>query len=158
MQSIVIGVDGSEGGKTALEFAAHEAAAHRVTLRVVCAWDVPYSVYAGGFVPPADLRETVQRDAETTARLAAEFASELEPSIYVEHEAVEGHPSEVLVKEAADALLIVVGSRGHGGFASMLLGSVSHEVAQHATCPVVIVPKTMTDDHLQLHAQSRIEA
>ena len=76
------------------------------------------------------------------AREAAELAMELEPSIYAEHQAVQGYPTEVLVAESHDATMVVVGSRGHGGFASMLLGSVSHEVAQHASCAVAIVPKT----------------
>jgi nucleotide-binding universal stress UspA family protein len=65
----------------------------------------------------------------------------------VEHEAVEGYPAQVLEDESRTATLVVVGSRGHGGFASMLLGSVSHEIAQHAACPVAIVPKTAVELH-----------
>ncbi len=142
MKTIVVGVDGSEGANAALAFAAHEAAVHGATLRVVCAWQVHYGAYAAGFIPPPDLREPLEAHAAEVARHAAELAMELEPSVYAEHEAVEGYPAAVLVAESRDATLVVVGSRGHGGFASMLLGSVSHEVTQHAACAVAIVPKT----------------
>jgi nucleotide-binding universal stress UspA family protein len=141
MKTIVVGVDGSDGAEAALAFAAHEAAAHGARLRAVCAWDVSYVAYAGGFIPPPDLSTTIERCADETARAAAEHAATLEPSIYTEHQAVQGHPAEVLVAESRNATMVVVGSRGHGGFASMLIGSVSHEVAQHAHCAVAIVPK-----------------
>jgi nucleotide-binding universal stress UspA family protein len=140
MKTIVVGVDGSEGATAALAFAAREAAAHGARLRVVSAWDLSYSAYAGGFVPPIDLSSELQRHADEVAREAAELAMELEPSIYAEHQAIRGYPAEVLAAESREATLVVVGSRGHGGFASMLLGSVSHEVAQHASCAVAIVP------------------
>jgi nucleotide-binding universal stress UspA family protein len=141
MKTIVVGVDGSEGSRAALTFAAHEAAAHGARLRVVCAWEISYGAYAGGFIPPADMSSEIARHAEEVAREAAEHAMELEPGIYTEHQAIQGYPAQVLVSESREATLVVVGSRGHGGFASMLLGSVSHEVAQHASCAVAIVPK-----------------
>lgn len=140
METIVVGIDGSEGGATALEFAAHEAALHQARLRVVTAWDIPYAAYAGGLMPPTNLNETVRDEAEAVAKAAAERAVELEPSVYCEHAAIEGHPAEVLTSESRNASLVVVGSRGHGGFASLLLGSISHQVAQHAHCAVAIVP------------------
>jgi len=140
MEMIVVGVDGSDGGAAALEFAAHEAAVHKARLRVVSAWSVPYAAYAEGFMPPGNVAEMMRNEADSLATAAAERAAELEPAIYCEHEAVEGHPAEVLVAESRDASLVVVGSRGHGGFASLLLGSISHQVAQHAGCAVAIVP------------------
>jgi len=158
MDVIVVGCDGSAGARSALEFAAREAAVHSARLRVVCAWQTPYGALVGGFVPPPDFRETLERGADETARRAAEIASQLEPSIYVEHEAIEGYPAEVLVDEAREAALVVVGSRGHGGFASMLLGSVSHEVAQHASCPVVIVPKVLTEELIVSEERARARA
>lgn len=141
MKTIVVGVDGSEGGRAALEFAAHEAATHGARLRVICAWELPYGTYAGGFMPPPEMSALIEQRAEAMAQEAAEIATELEPSVYAEHQAIQGYPSEVLLAESRTAMLIVVGSRGHGGFASMLLGSVSHEVSQYAGCPVAIVPK-----------------
>ena len=141
METIVVGIDGSEGSAAALEFAAHEAALHQARLRVVTAWAIPYGAYAGGLMPPTNLSETVSQEAEALAKAEAERAVELEPSLYCEHEAIEGHPAEVLTKESRDASLVVVGSRGHCGFASLLLGSVSHQVAQHARCAVAIVPR-----------------
>jgi len=140
METIVVGVDGSENSRAAVAFAAHEAALHRATLRVVAVWQVPYGAYAAGLLPPPDLADAVREGAETAANEAGDQAEELEPDIYCERVAVEGHPADVLVQESTKAVLVVVGSRGHGGFASLLLGSVSHQVAQHAACPVVIVP------------------
>jgi nucleotide-binding universal stress UspA family protein len=140
METIVVGIDGSDGAKAALAFAAHEAALRRATLRIVTVWQVPYAAYAGGLMPPANLPALVRDEAEQTAADAATAAEELEPGIYCEHVAVEGQPAEVLVRESADAGLVVVGTRGHGGFASLLLGSVSHQVVQHAACPVTVVP------------------
>ena len=145
METIVVGIDGSEGGAAALEFAAHEAVLHQARLRVITAWQVPYAAYAGGLMPPSNLRETVQQEAEALASQAADSAAELEPSVYCEHEAVEGHPAQVLKDESRNASLVVVGSRGHGGFASLLLGSISHQIALHAHCTVAIVPHAVKE-------------
>ena len=126
METIVVGVDGSEGSRAAVTFAAHEAALHRATLRIVAVWQVPYGAYAAGLLPPPDLADAVREGAQTAANEAGDEAEALEPDIYCERVAVEGHPADVLVQESTDAVLVVVGSRGHGGFTSLLLGSVSH--------------------------------
>ncbi len=141
METVVVGVDGSDGSKAALAFAAHEAALRGATLRVVTAWELPYSTFAGGLMPPVNLADVVREDAERVARAAAEEAEALEPGIYVEHLAVQGQPAEVLVDESRNAAAVVVGTRGHGGFASLLLGSVGQQVVHHAACPVVVVPR-----------------
>lgn len=141
METIVVGVDGSDGSSTALELAAREAAVHKARLRIVTVYDVARAAYAGGFVPPVDITGSLRAEAEEIAARAAATAEALQPSIYVEFEAVQGYATGVLVDESARASLVVVGSRGHGEFASLLLGSVSHQVAQHAHCPVMIVPK-----------------
>jgi nucleotide-binding universal stress UspA family protein len=141
METIVVGIDGSPGAQTALELAANEAAVRKARLRIVTVYDVAAAAYAGGFVPPVDMTESLQAEAEQVALRAVSTAEALQPSIYVEHEVLQGYAAEVLVRESAHASLVVVGSRGHGGFASLLLGSVSHQVAQHARCPVMIVPK-----------------
>jgi nucleotide-binding universal stress UspA family protein len=141
METIVVGVDGSECARAALEFAAREAALRKARLRIVCAWEIPPAVYAGGFAPALDqpTLDGFRDGAETVAREAVAAANELQTAIECEGKAVQGQPAEVLLQEARDADLIVVGNRGHGGFASLLLGSVSHQVVQHAPCPVTVV-------------------
>ena len=79
--------------------------------------------------------ESSSRNLTDHIRLSAR----LQPSVEREGETLEGHPAEVLLEEARDASLIVVGNRGRGGFASLLLGSVSHQVVHHAPCPVTVV-------------------
>lgn len=144
METIVVGVDGSDCAGAALEFAAREAARRRARLRIVCAWDIPPAVYGGGFAPELDkpTLEGFRVGAETVADEAVAAAKRLEPAIQCEGKAAQGQPAEVLLEEGRDADLIVVGNRGHGGFASLLLGSVSHQVVHHAPCPVTVVRQT----------------
>ena len=135
---IVVGIDGSKGSEAALRFAGAEAELRDVPLRVVTAWYVPAGVYAGGFVPTMDSidyrswqRETAERQLKDV--LGADRAARSELVV------AEGTPAAVLRDESEGAELLVVGSRGHGGFAGLLLGSVSQQCAAHAQCPVVIV-------------------
>jgi nucleotide-binding universal stress UspA family protein len=138
---VVVGVDGSDGGAAALEFAAAEAALRKVALRIVSAWEVPAAVYGAGFTPPMDAGtlEAFGTRAQQVADDAAEAVKKLQPSLEVEAVAVAGQPADVLLERSADADLVVVGRRGLGGFKALLLGSVSQQVVQHATCPVVVV-------------------
>lgn len=144
METIVVGVDGSQGARAALEYATREAALRRAQLRVVYAWQISPVVYSSGYAP--DLDEGFNEAAETLAREAVAAVKELDGTVECEGEAVEGQPALVLLREARDADLIVVGNRGHGGFASLLLGSVSHQVVQHAHCPVTVVRGKNDDD------------
>lgn len=139
MKTIVVGVDGSPGAEQAVRFAAREAAAHGATLRLVSAWDVPASVLASGGVG-AEMYRAFEVEARGIVRDAAASAAAVEPAIVVEEATVEGHAGNVLVKEADRADLVVLGRRGHGGLSELFLGSVSHQVVDHARCPVVIVP------------------
>ncbi len=141
METILVGVDGSVCARAALEYAAREAALRGAWLRVVCAWEIPPIVYAGGFAPALDqpTLDGFRDGAETVVREAVAAAKGLQPAIECEGKAVQGQPAEVLLEEARGADLIVVGNRGHGGFASLLLGSVSHQVVHHASCPVTVV-------------------
>jgi nucleotide-binding universal stress UspA family protein len=124
-----------------VQFAAREAALRKGRLRIVCAWEIPPAVYAGGFAPGLDQAtlDGFRAGAEAVAAEAVAAAKQLQSGIECEGKAVQGQPAEVLLEEAGDANLIVVGNRGHGGFASLLLGSVSHQVVQHAPCPVTVV-------------------
>ena len=137
---IVVGVDGSEGSRRALRWAYEEARQHDAKLLVVTAWKVPappmappYGSYPweGSF----DLSE-VARQA-----LTASMAEVLGPDPVgaVESVIVQGNAAQVLLDKSATADLLVVGSRGHGAFVGMLLGSVSHHVTAHATCTVAVV-------------------
>jgi nucleotide-binding universal stress UspA family protein len=141
METIVVGVDGSACARAALQFAAREAALREARLRIVCAWEIPPVVYAGAFAPALGqpTLDAFRDGAETVVHEAVAAAKALQSSIECEGKALQGQPAEVLLQEARDADLIVVGNRGHGGFASLLLGSVSHQVVQHAPCPVTVV-------------------
>jgi nucleotide-binding universal stress UspA family protein len=144
MDTIVVGVDGSNCAREALKFAAHEAALREARLRIVCAWEIPPAIYGGGFAPVLD-QETLDGfrvGADGVVEGALAQAKGLEPAVECEPRVAEGQPADVLLREADDADLIVVGNRGHGGFASLMLGSVSHQVVQHARCPVTVVRET----------------
>lgn len=123
----------------ALRFALKEARLRDAELRVVCAWEIPVMTYAGGYVVE-DLPGQLERGAKKTIDDAVERSTADRDGARTERQAIEGQAAEVLLAAADDAELVVVGSRGRGGFTSLLLGSVSQEVAHHAQIPVVIVP------------------
>jgi nucleotide-binding universal stress UspA family protein len=142
MNLIVVGVDQSEGAKAALAFAHEEARLRDATLRAVHAWQFGYIDYTGfGGAAPAiggdisELREAAAAALDATVREALPSPGDVK----IEQRVVEGSAGAALVDESRNADLLVVGSRGHGGFAQLLLGSVSQQCAQHAACPVVIV-------------------
>jgi nucleotide-binding universal stress UspA family protein len=137
MAVITVGMDGSEGASAALHWAAAEARLRGARLRVVHAWSIPTMAY--GYVPPISLEDDLGRAAaEGLDKWLGNAAAELE-GVEVERLTCEGNAAEVITDAAADAELLVVGSRGLGGFRELLLGSVSHQCTQRASCPVVIV-------------------
>ena len=139
---VVAGYDGSKGAAAALRVAAQEARIRGARLRVVAAWHVPAPL-VGATVTLTDATRLGDdlRAALTEAVDGAVAAVRAEaPGLEVESVVVEGQAVSVLTREAAGAELLVVGSRGLGGFRELLLGSVSHQCAQHAPCPVLIVP------------------
>jgi nucleotide-binding universal stress UspA family protein len=141
---IVVGVDGSAGSLTALAWAVTEARLRGSSLHVVMAWQRPPSIGAANIwgmgMDPSLNDQSLMASAtsDEASRLAAEAVRAEE--VPVSSEAVEGHPAGVLLRLAEDADLLVVGARGHGGFAGALLGSVSHHVVTHTRCPVVVIP------------------
>jgi len=143
---IVVGVDGSEGSIEALVWAIEEARIRQWELQAVTAWQSPYDYYYGELpivvVSDAEIMEQVNKQLDTAIDRATSL---LPPSVHIERLVVEGSPAEVLCKLSRTADLLVVGSRGHGGFAGLLLGSVSTQCAQHSECPVVIVHKHRSD-------------
>jgi nucleotide-binding universal stress UspA family protein len=142
MQRIVVGVDGSEHSRHALDWAIAEARLREASVEVVNAWDVPFAV-GFGFAPvsPSAYEGKAYEDAAVSLldeMIAGAHHDDLEGRI--EKIAVRGSAAWALLEVAKGAEMIVVGSRGRGGFTGLLLGSVSTQVAQHAQCPVVIVP------------------
>lgn len=132
---IVVGVDGSSGSLQALEWAAHEARQRGTVLEILVAWTLPAaSMYA--FTPDvAGIAGAMQE----IANQAAQRSAEVEPEVVVRTEVKEIPPAEALVDASQGAEMLVVGSRGYGGFRGLLLGSVSQHCAHHAHCPIVIV-------------------
>jgi nucleotide-binding universal stress UspA family protein len=138
---IVVGVDGSQPAAEALRYALRLAKLERSKLWVVTAWHVPAVSFGSvGAAPLLDLRETFEMDAMAISAQALEAVAAEAAGQEIEAIVKEGHPAKVLLDAAKDASTLVVGSRGLGGFAELLLGSVSHECAKRANCPVVIVP------------------
>ncbi|MGZ4384341.1 MAG: universal stress protein [Gaiellaceae bacterium] len=138
METIVVGVDCSEGSKRVLGWAAAQARKTGARLRPVHAWERPLGL--SSIVSGQESMDELERDAR--ARLdsvLAEASEELE-GLDVQGEAREGDAAEELVDAAKDADLLVVGSHGHSSVLGLLLGSVAMEIAQHAPCPLVIVP------------------
>lgn len=134
---IVVGVDGSDASKDALRWAARQAGMTGVRLETVMAWHVPVAAYGAPVMPP-DGYDFEPEARRTLAEAIRDVLGE-HPAVEVATVVVEGHPAPELLHAAADADLLVVGSRGHGAFTGMLLGSVSEHCVAHAPCPVVVV-------------------
>lgn len=137
MGVIVVGIDGSDTSKEALRWAAKLAPALGCTVEAITAWEFPVIVtMAGGgvlpgtWVPEDDAREALQRTV-------AEVNPKVETRTIVE----EGHPANILLEASKHAVMVVVGSRGLGGFRGALLGSVSSAVSQHSKAPVLVIPE-----------------
>lgn len=138
-QRIVVGVDGSEASVLALRWAIGEAQLRSATLAVIHAWTdsgTGAGLHASAFSVDLD---SAQAAAHTVLDDALETAS-VPPEIRIERHAVMGPGARVLLDAASEADLLVVGTRGRGGVAGLLLGSVSHDCIKQATCPVVVVP------------------
>jgi nucleotide-binding universal stress UspA family protein len=143
MDVVVVGVDDSKSARAALRFALEEARMRGATLRAVHAWEFNYPGAAGVegsyAIPGFDLDSLRQAAMAALEAIVAE-AIPVTGDVDVVRWVVEGAAGSVLIDESRDAKLLVVGSRGRGGFAGLLLGSVSQQCAYHARCPVVIIP------------------
>jgi nucleotide-binding universal stress UspA family protein len=137
LEEIVVGTDGSPGSRQALRFAAHEAAARGCALRVVHAYD--WRVVGAPVQIPEGYAEQARQRAESVVQAAVDDLHAEHPDVLVTGDAVIGGPGPALIAASADAAMVVVGSRGRGGFASLLLGSISQQVATHSKVPVVVV-------------------
>jgi nucleotide-binding universal stress UspA family protein len=136
---IVVGVDGSPGASTALEWAYAEAPLRDVGVFTVCAYDEPWAIAAAGMssaAAVAELRTALAVEAEDVLEAAREQAPE---RVGVTGEAVRSAAGPALVSASDGSALLVVGSRGRGGFKSLLLGSVGQYCATHARGVVIVV-------------------
>jgi nucleotide-binding universal stress UspA family protein len=142
MPGIIVGVDGSGHSHRALDWAISEAAIRHAPLTVLTVQQVMTSFWAGPAVYPGDAelaeqaRKTVQDETDGALGKLAEDARPPEVTVL----AVVGLPAEAILGVAKDADMIVVGSRGAGGFKKLLLGSVASQVTHHAHVPVVVIP------------------
>jgi len=145
MSTIVVGVDGSEGSTKALKFALDEAQRRGANLKVVGAWHIPAIVYEAGWVPAdIDLEAYPTFSQEALDKALVDAGAE-KSGVEVTTVVRKGQAADVLCDEAKGAELLVVGSRGLGGFRGLMLGSVSAQCAHHAPCPIAIVPNGAAD-------------
>jgi len=143
VERIVVGVDGSEHAARALAFALQEARARQAQLEVVHAWTPTIGGYPYGAVAafdPAELEEAAKAELESVMAGIDATGLAVAPVAMLRC----GSAASVLIEASDGAALVVVGSRGRGGFAGLLLGSVSQQVVHHARCPVAVVPPSTT--------------
>lgn len=145
MPGIIVGIDGSDHSRQALEWAMREAALRRVPLTVLTVHEIVagYWGYVGVDPEAHAAADRVGRMAQLEVDKVLDELGDAHPES-VTVRSVNGGPARQLLAAARDAGMIVVGSRGAGGFARLLMGSVSTQVSHHARCPVVIVP---AEDH-----------
>ncbi len=139
MNKIVVGVDGSPGSIAALHWAHSEAKLRGSALEAVSVWQFPMMTTIPAFGALPDVADLSEQTKQSLLAILDEAGVESTPEVPVAACVAEGAVASALTAAAADADLLVVGSRGHGGFAGLLLGSVSHQCTMHAKCPVVIV-------------------
>ena len=135
---IVVGVDGSAGSKDALRWAAKLAQALGARIDAVATWELPqismWSILPSSYTPQPDIEKLLERT------VAEVFGADRPDGMRLK--VLEGPAAEILIDASEGAVLLVVGSRGLGGFAGVLMGSVSNRVAEHAKCPVLVARGT----------------
>ncbi len=148
MTRVVVGVDGSESSRRALQWAAGEARRRAARLVVLHAWTVPAAAYAtGSSIVPLLQTFDERTHFENAARATLDrLVSAVDLSgVDVDIRLVPGHAGQALVDAGRDASSIVVGSRGRGSLADLLVGSTTRYVSRHATVPVVVIPHRAGD-------------
>ena len=144
---IVVGIDGKASGDEALRFAYEEARTGGDALEIVTTWNIdPKFVSPYPVIGDVQILEDLGDEAATYQKAAIDrvLGDAADWAVPVTNRVVRGDCGPILVKAAANARMLVVGSRGYGGFRAALLGSVSRYCARHATCPVVVVPLPVT--------------
>lgn len=141
-KDVVVGVDGSPHSLKALEWAFEQASYMGCGLHVLHSWEIPPTwsmVEVPTYEPEVLIRDYGNSELRQTSEAMAGFREDF-PDVQVRQEVVKGSPVKSLLKASETAQLLVVGSRGLGGFRGLLLGSVSHAVVHRAACPVAVVP------------------
>ncbi len=144
VQRILVPLDFSDQAQAVLDWAAHLAQEHGARVVLLHAYHLPveFQQLEGAYLPP-DFWSNVKAEAEQSL---ARFAASLqERAIQVETRVREGYPASVIVDEADDADMIVIGTHGHSGLKHMLLGSIAERVVQKAPCPVLTVKAPVAD-------------
>lgn len=135
--TIVVGVDGSPSSRSALSWALGQASLTGASVTAVIAWEFPaFYSWEGGTMPPEEFEDAAH---ENLHRAVDETVTDTHRHVTVHREVRHGHAAQVMLEASKGAELLVLGSRGHGGFVGALLGSVSHKCVHHAGCPVVIL-------------------
>jgi nucleotide-binding universal stress UspA family protein len=163
---IVAATDGSEESLRAVGWAAREAVLRGAPLRIVSAAALLPRMIGGHAMSGYDtVADTIREHRDQALAAAAERATQLAPGLLVDADDLDGSPAEAVTEAGSGALMLVVGSRGNGAFAALVLGSVSRYVATHAACPVVVVREETGAVHRQVgvgvgdleHAASALE-
>ncbi|MFF2079186.1 universal stress protein [Kitasatospora sp. NPDC058162] len=136
---IVVGVDGSPASEQALRWAVDYAKAVGGTINAITAWEYPaFYGWGGTAVPTGESLNPEELAGQTLAESVAKVVGE-DPGVPISESVMPGNAAGTLLQAAKGAALLVVGSRGLGGFSGVLLGSVSRHLTEHAPCPVVVV-------------------
>jgi nucleotide-binding universal stress UspA family protein len=137
---VVVATDGSEESLRAVDWAAQEAVLRGAPLRIVSAVALPPRMTAGHPGTEYDaVADVITESSDQGLQAATDRAAAAAPGLLIDADHLEGAPAEAVTHSGSGALMLVVGSRGRGGFAALILGSVSRYAATHAPCPVVIV-------------------
>ena len=150
MPGIIVGVDGSEHSLSALDWALDETDLRKTPLTVVTVSPIVTGIYGPGYAP-ADYYPVEEESRAQAEKATQDLVNEAvgrrgaAPAATVTVRALSGTAADELINASADADLLVVGARGAGGFARLVMGSVSTQVTHHALCPVVIVPGNRKD-------------
>ena len=148
-QPVIAGTDGSQESMQAVEWAAREAALRKTTLRIVAIPVLPPRMIPSP-ATPGTVAGMVERAMRRALAAAAKEAAAQEPDLVIETQLLDGRPAPVLVDAAREASMLVLGSRGAGGFSAMILGSVGRYVATHATVPVVVAREETMAAHREI--------
>jgi len=146
---VIVGVDGSEQSLLAVEWAAQQARRHSSPLRIVSAPDVMPRMHAY-HASPAEIAAALRGVAARALAAAITRCDEVAPGLPVDTCLLSGPPAVAVAETGSDASMLVVGARGAGGFAAMMLGSVSRYVAAWAPCPVAVVREESSAVHREV--------
>ena len=141
VERIVVGVDGSDSASTALKWAVYEGDSWDAQVTAVAAVPMASSAGALAWLPTAVDRDQVLADVREGLERVVSHVSEEHPDVEIKRHALDGNPAELLSEFSTAVDLVVVGSRGGGGFSGLLMGSTSQAVLSHASCPVMVVPR-----------------